>query len=59
MLLVPVNMNQVLRSVRLKNKRLSGLTWATEVLVVVLIEERDVAMDMVVAVVRLEPTPAC
>ena len=51
-------MTQVLRSVRLKTKRLSGITWTPEVLEVVLAEERDVAMDVVVAVVTLKRTPA-
>ena len=44
---VRVKMNQVLRSVRLQTKRLSGLIWTPGDLVAILAEEGDVVMDMV------------
>ena len=59
MLPVRVRMISALRSVQLKTKRLSGIIWTPEVFVAVLVEERDMAVGMVVAVVTLKRTPAC
>ena len=59
MLIVRVKMNQVLRSVRLKTKRLYGNIWTREALATVLAEKAGVAVGVEVAVVTLVRTPPC